>query len=435
MKFKLITYSLSLVCLLAGCGVNDAKQASKQASQTQTFPHTVPKNKPDIPLSPAMSRMFDYSATRPQNSELFSQFKYTKLEGFDYNGGDGTITRRDPSRPILVDGKYYIWYTKRHTEVPPVGSKRAELATDTIPSTDWDLAELWYATSSDGLTWKEQGVAVPRPPKPNPGHRSVATPDILVWEGKYYLYYQAFNEPSGLKGDHSTVVASWADSPEGPWTAVNRAVVTPGKKGDWDQNLIHDPMPIVYKGKVYMYFKSTYNKWSDNRSNYHVAHGLAIADSPLGEFKKYPLNPVVNSGHETFYFPFKEGVAGVIIRDGIERNTVQYAEDGMNFHVDANISMPPVAGGAHTPDAFTNTEYGRGVTWGISHFINFGEKRPFHTELLRFDCDLSLDVHEPLFKSPNIWLKPDIYFEHMGLGNAKKTMVERSRQAAKQSEQ
>jgi hypothetical protein len=31
-------------------------------------------------------------------------------------------------------------------------------------------------------------VAVPRPPKPHPGWRSVATPGILKFEGKYYLY-------------------------------------------------------------------------------------------------------------------------------------------------------------------------------------------------------------------------------------------------------
>jgi hypothetical protein len=61
-----------------------------------------------------------------------------------------------------------------------------------IPSTDWDLSEIWYATSEDGFVWQEQGVAVPRPAKPAPGWRSVSTPDVLFWKGKYYLYYQAF---------------------------------------------------------------------------------------------------------------------------------------------------------------------------------------------------------------------------------------------------
>ena len=85
------------------------------------------------------------------------------------------------------------------TPTPPQGARRK--CTDTIPSADWDLSDIWYATSEDGFTWKEQGVAVPRPPKPNVGWRSVTTTDILVWEGKYYLYYQGFMEASGTRGD------------------------------------------------------------------------------------------------------------------------------------------------------------------------------------------------------------------------------------------
>ena len=44
-----------------------------------------------------------------------SNFRYTEVDGFDYNGGDGTITRRDPSKIIFENGKYYIWYTYRNT--------------------------------------------------------------------------------------------------------------------------------------------------------------------------------------------------------------------------------------------------------------------------------------------------------------------------------
>ena len=35
---------------------------------------------------------------------------------------------------------------------------------DTIPARDWDLCEIRYATSEDGFTWREQGVAVPLGP-------------------------------------------------------------------------------------------------------------------------------------------------------------------------------------------------------------------------------------------------------------------------------
>lgn len=425
-----------LIIFLLGCspvensdtslnnGANDEERPSG------VFPHSVPDERPNIELSAAMERMFKYPATRPQDNELFSQFKYTELKGFDYNGGDGTITRRDPSRPIFVNDKYYVYYTKRHTPVPPVGAALAAEATDTIPSTDWDLADIWYATSEDGFTWEEQGLAVPRPPEPHAGWRSVATPDILIWEGRYYLYYQAFNEASGLRGDWNTISVSHADSPDGPWTPVYGSVVPFGEKGEWDQDLLHDPHPIVHKGKIYLYYKSTYNKWPDNRTDYHVALGLAIAEDPLGPFVKHPLNPVINSGHETTFFPFKEGIAALVIRDGNERNTIQYAEDGVNFELASVVNFTPYAAAPFTPDAYTDTNYGRGITWGLCHFINAGTPPNRHSMLARFDADLSLDVNDPEMKVSNVWHTPDTYFKQ-GLSEVQRErIVEQNRQIA-----
>ncbi|BCX46219.1 glycosyhydrolase [Haloferula helveola] len=374
------------------------------------FPHKMPESKPDIELSSAMERMFDYPAPRAQDNELFSQFKFTRLKGFDYRDGDGTVSRRDPSRPIRANGRYYVWYTKRDSPRPPLGVKRAAEATDTIPSTDWDLSEIWYATSEDGFTWEEKGVAVRRPEKPAIGWRSVATPDILVWKGKYYLYYQAFVETSGIRGDVCPVSVSWSESPDGPWTPTLRQVVPFGEKGEWDQDAIHDPQPVVYKGKIHLYYKSAYNKWPDHRQDYAVAQGLAVAEDPLGPFVKHRLNPVLNSGHETTYFPFKEGMAAMAIKDGNEHSTMQYAPDGVNFEIASVLTLTPTAAGPFTPDAFTGSGNGRGVTWGLCHFINAGDRDHQHTILARFDCDLSLDWHDPAMKQTGIWHRPEVYF-------------------------
>ncbi|AWV99283.1 glycoside hydrolase family 117 protein [Arcticibacterium luteifluviistationis] len=392
---------------------------TKEKTTTETqqvFPHKMPEEKPTFAMSAATERMFDYPATRVHDNELFSQFKYTKLKGLDYHNGDGTISRRDPSRPILVDGKYYIYYTKRDTKVPPIGVNRVSEATDEIPSTDWDLCEIWYATSVDGITWEEKGMAIPRPAKPKSGWRSVATPDILVWKGKYYLYYQAFNEPSGLKGDWCPVSVSYADSPDGPWTHGGDEIIPFGKKGEWDQDATHDPHPIVYNDKIYMYYKAAYNKWPKIRDKYAVAHGLVTADNPLGPFIKHPLNPVLTSGHETTYFPFKGGVAALAIKDGNERETMQYSEDGVNFKIASVLSLTPTAAAPFTPDAFTNTKDGRGVTWGLCHFINAGEQGKQHSIIARFDCDLSLDDNDPFFKNTGVWHKPEVFF-NQGMGS------------------
>ncbi|WP_111708270.1 glycoside hydrolase family 117 protein [Lutibacter citreus] len=417
--------TIVLVGSMISCAEKEAKIEKTSEETVQTvFPHKLPTEKPSYPLSSAMERMYDYPALRAQDNELYSLFKYSELEGFDYNNHDGTISRRDPSRPILVNGKYYIWYTKRVTKTPPIGAKRAAEATAVIPSTDWDLCDLWYATSEDGFKWKEEGIAVSRPAKPELGWRSIATPDILVWEGKYYLYFQAFNEPSGLRGDWCPISMAYSDSPDGPWTHTDKPAIELGKKGEWDQDQTQDPHLIVRDGKIYLYYKAAFNKWPDVRNKYVVCHGLAIANSPFGPFEKHPLNPVLNSGHETTFFPFKEGIAALAIKDGNERETMQYAQDGVNFKIASSVSLTPTATGFYTPDAFTNTKYGRGVTWGMCHFINagvFGVNQ--HSIIARVDCDLSLDCDEPSMKLTGVWHKPDVYFKQ-GLGGLRKKREE-----------
>ena len=389
------------------------------------FPFVLPQEKPARQLSAALERNYSaYMAPRPEDNELYSLFKYTKLKGLDYSDHDGTISRRDPSKVIFANGKYYVWYTHRHTATPPQGAGKH---TDTIPSRDWDLAEIWHATSEDGFIWTEQGVAIPRPPKPHVGWRSVTTTDVLQWEGKYYLYYQAFMEASGTRGDDCPVAVSYADSPDGPWTPLNKVVIPNGAEGEWDQYSIHDPYPLVYKGKIYLYYKSDF----DGDPRLVRMQGLAIADNPLGPFKKHALNPVLNSGHETTLFPFKDGIAALVIRDGNEHFTVQYADDGVNFEIASIVSLLPVAAGPFVPDAFTNTRFGKGITWGLCHNTLAGERGKRHSVLMRFDCDLSLDVDNPDMKQHGYVYKPDFYYQHGLNKKQRERALEESRQLRK----
>ena len=380
---------------------------SETSAQTGGFPWDIPQTTPDRPLSKAMKRLYtDYRTPRPEDNELFSSFAYTQLSGFDYHGGDGTVSRRDPSKILVENGKYYVWYTKRDTSTPPQGAANS---TESIPSTDWDLCEIWYATSNDGITWEEQGVAVARPPKPEVGWRSVCTPDILKLDGRFYLYYQGFVEASGKKGDHCPVTASYANSPDGPWIPCNKIVVENGEPGTWDQFSIHDPYPLIYKGKVYLYYKAAYG----DRPDYLVGNGLAIADNPLGPFKKHPLNPVLNSGHETAYFPFEGGIATLVTRNGNESNTIQYAPDGVNFSIASVSALLPLAAGPFVPDAFLGNGQGRGITWGLCHFTNAGENgKKDYSILGRFDCDLSLDLDDKELKQTQTKFRKEVYFSN-----------------------
>ncbi|NKB65434.1 MAG: family 43 glycosylhydrolase [Candidatus Latescibacteria bacterium] len=389
------------------------------------FPYNLPRERPNTPLSSAMERLYTgYSAPTYWWNELYSQFRYTPVEGLEYSNGDGTLTRRDPSKVIKANGKYYVYYTRRHTSSPPRG---AAGGTDTIPSTDWDLAEIWYATSTDGFVWEEQDVAVPRPPKPHAGWRSVSTPDVLFWKGRYYLYYQSFQEMSGKRGDDCPVSVSWADSPDGPWTPTHKLVIPNGPEGAWDQYSIHDPYPLIYKGRIYLYYKSDMN----GRPELIRAQGLAIADDPLGPFEKCPLNPVLNSGHETGLFPFKGGIAALAIRHGNEHNTIQFAPDGVNFEVAASGSLMPIAPGPYVPDAFTDTADGRGITWGLCHFTGVGPKDGRHSILARFDCDLTQE-HPSAMRETEHWWPPEFYFRS---GLNKEARQQRQQAARKELEE
>ncbi|UZO82296.1 glycoside hydrolase [Aquimarina sp. ERC-38] len=391
-------------------------------AQDNHFPFMLPEKKPDFPLSRALERNYEnYVTPSPETNELYTQFKYTKLNGFDYSNADGTISRRDPSKVIFENGKYYVWYTYRHTVTSPKGAKSS---TETIPSSDWDLSEIWYATSLDGFTWEEQGVAIPRPPKPNPGHRSVTTADILKWQGKYYMYYQGFSEASGLRGDDCPVLLSYAESPNGPWTATNKIVIPNGPKDSWDQYSIHDPYPLVYKDKIYLYYKSDFNQ----KPNLVRMQGLATAESPFGPFTKSSMNPVLASGHETTLFPFKQGIAALTIKDGNEHNTVQFAEDGVNFKIASMVELMPTAAGPYIPDAFTNTKDGRGITWGLAHFTAVNGWSTNHANLVRFDCDLSLDIDDPEMKKHHVYHSPGVYYKQQLTKEQKERIIKSNRE-------
>ena len=103
-------------------------------------------------------------------------------------GPEKGVMRRDPSDIIKVDNLYYVWYTK--------GSKHS----------GYD-ATIWYATSPDGHIWNEKGEALPRGPEGCWDEQSVFTPNILVADGKYWLFYTAVPKPFFNSGPKITKTA------------------------------------------------------------------------------------------------------------------------------------------------------------------------------------------------------------------------------------
>ena len=61
-------------------------QNIEKGKTTEEFPFYIPAEKPTRPLSATVARNYDvYPAIRPEQNELYSQFKYTELKGYYYS--------------------------------------------------------------------------------------------------------------------------------------------------------------------------------------------------------------------------------------------------------------------------------------------------------------------------------------------------------------
>jgi beta-xylosidase len=321
---------------------------------------------------PALAAENMQSDRSKKASEFHSDFRYSPAKGLGFQEG---VTRRDPSDVIKVGSAYYVWYTR------------------TTHGYSGYNATVWYATSSDGHTWTEKGQAVGRGEKGAWDERSVFTPNILVAGGSYYLFYTAVPEPFDQR-TKTAIGLAVADSPDGVWRKFpHNPVLTTGKsgkwlgmtgtkaelKGDWDSHRVDDACLITRDGKYWLYYKGRQMGLAPRETKM----GLAVAAKPTGPYVKHADNPLIKSGHEVLVWPCREGVVSLIGPTGPQKNTIQYAPDGLCFSVKASVKNVPKAPGAYRPDAFADTRSGVGITWGISMVHH--KKWPY---LVRYDCDL-----------------------------------------------
>lgn len=316
----------------------------------------------------ALERHYD------QGPEWYCEFTVKDVSGdFEYQEG---VTRRDASAVITVDGTYYVYYSRATGETFGFGTGDPEKKV--FP---WDKTEVWYATSTDGWEWKEQGLAVGRGPAGAFDDRSVFTPEVLVHEGKYILVYQTVKAPYVNRVKNQVGMAI-SDSPNGPFVKVDHPILSPTDDGEWlgeedtrfkvvkqgsfDSHKVHDPTLMFYNNKFYLYYKGERMGERKTFGGREIKWGVAIAEKLEGPYLKSEYNPITNSGHELCIWPYKGGIAALIITDGPERNTMQWAPDGINFEIMSHIKYgPPAAGLDRSID--TDESPLAAVRWGLCH--------------------------------------------------------------------
>lgn len=310
------------------------------------------------------------------SKDWYAQFRYTKLKG-DLGPTEG-VTRRDPTSVLKEDGKYYVWYTKSVGETDGFVPGKPDLKVF-----HWDYSEIWYAESEDGYDWKELGLAVGRGEKGSYDDRSVFTPEVLKHDGKFYLVYQVVKSPYVIRvNEHIAMAVS--DSVHGPWKKTDQPILYASQNGEWDgeeddrfaikskgdfdSHKVHDPSLHYFNNKFYLYYKGEPMGEGFFGGGREIKWGVAIADKIEGPYVKSPYNPITNSGHETCLWEYDGGMVAMLTSDGFEKNTIQYAKDGVNFDIMGTVSrldVSPHAAGPFREDGAVFKKPLEGITWGL----------------------------------------------------------------------
>jgi hypothetical protein len=173
-----------------------------------------------------------------------------------------------------------------------------------------------------------------------------------------------------------------ADSPHGPWVKLPEPILSPSDDGEWlgeednrfnvmkkgsfDSHKVHDPCLMYFKDKFYLYYKGEVMGEQLPMGGREIKWGVAIADKVTGPYVKSPYNPVTNSGHEVCVWHYNDGIAALLSTDGPEKNTVQWAPDGVNFEIMAMLKWIPEAIGLVRVDDPEKKPLDD-LQWGLCH--------------------------------------------------------------------
>lgn len=379
----LLVVSLSLLGLLACKDTAGETTSSDYPDETYEF-LAIPRTGK---LSAASKRALERGYA--QGPEWFCDCQEFDLSGdLAYEEG---VTRRDPSSVITVGDTYFVYYSKARGETKGFGTGDPDAKV--FP---WDKTEIWYATSKDGWEWTEQGLAVGRGEPGSYDDRSVFTPEVLVHDGRYILVYQTVKAPYVNRVKNQVGMAV-SDAPGGPFKKLEKPILSPAENGEWDgeedsrflvirqgdfdSHKVHDPTLLFYRSKFFLFYKGERMGERMTFGGREIKHGVAIADSLEGPYIKSEYNPISNSGHELCVWPYEGGIASLITTDGPERNTIQWAPDGINFEIKAHIKRGP-SGAGLVRSLETDLSPIEALRWGLTHkYVSYDWQY-----IRRFEC-------------------------------------------------
>lgn len=303
------------------------------------------------------------SSENESSVEKQQDFKYIPLTGIGFEKG---VSRRDPSDVIkALNGKYYVYYTK----VPEfVKGAKNPLGTEGY------YANIWYASSLDGYSWKEEGLAIGAGETGEFDSHAVFTPNILYYKGKYYLYYTGVKPTldntvgmfeNNSINDFTAIGLTVSDSPDGPFKRVknNPVLDIDPNREIFDSYRIDDAVLVVADKKIRLYYKG--RNYADGKKGPRLTKmGVAMAKKPEGPYKKYENNPVLEKGHEVLIWHADGGFKAHASISSLEL----FSEDGLNFDQTGKglkLVNRPLAPGLYRPH-LTDSSIKEIPGWGIS---------------------------------------------------------------------
>jgi Glycosyl hydrolases family 43 len=323
-------------------------------------------------------------------------FRFEPAKGLGKTNG---ITRRDPSDVIKVGDTCFVWYTRVDQNKLPADLKRLR--------TSGYVGTIWYAISKDdGHSWTECGEALGKGRPDAFDSFAVFTPNIVKFNGRYWLYYTGVKPTPGRKifennstNDFTAIGVAVADSPHGPFRRIaNEPILRPRPNSDdparpspFDSYRVDDAALLVrdYDGDgdldIWLYYKGRnidYGRAGPGKTEM----GLAVADEPQGPYIRVNSGrPILAHSHEVMIWPHRAGVAAYASASG----TLEFAPDGVDFMTNPinALTLPrPKAPGCFRPDLTNPVAFGRGIAWGICMEDPSGPS-PY---LLRYEINLTV---------------------------------------------